>query len=131
MTIDFERLWAGVGLVGQGVFTARFAVQWLASERKRETVIPVAFWWLSLAGGLITLTYAIHLQSLSFSLGQSMGLFVYIRNLRLVAKSKRRALKRQRLAEAAGEGDDSPQRGEGDDSPQRHEGHKGKIKRAR
>lgn len=89
----YEKIWGGIGLVGQGVFTARFAVQWFASERKRETVVPVAFWWLSLAGGLITLTYAIHLRSLAFTVGQSMGLFVYVRNLMLVAKAKRRAVR--------------------------------------
>ncbi|MFO0956506.1 MAG: lipid-A-disaccharide synthase N-terminal domain-containing protein [Isosphaeraceae bacterium] len=100
MVLDGEKVWAGVGLVGQGVFTARFLVQWLASERKRETVIPEAFWWLSLCGGLVTLTYAIHLGSLSFSMGQGMGLFVYARNLMLIGRRKRRAA-RQRLREAA------------------------------
>src|SRR3954453_21175065 len=100
MTITYEQVWGGVGLVGQGGFTARFAVQWFASERKRETVVPEAFWWLSLLGGLITLTYAIHLESLPFTLGQSMGLFVYVRNLMLAAKARRRAARR--AARAAG-----------------------------
>lgn len=84
-----EAIWAGVGLLGQGVFSARFLVQWIASERKRETVVPVAFWWLSLTGGLITLTYAIHLRSAAFTLGQGMGLFVYARNLMLVSRANR------------------------------------------
>jgi lipid-A-disaccharide synthase-like uncharacterized protein len=97
--LTYEHVWAGVGLLGQSVFTARFLVQWIASERKRETVMPVAFWWLSLTGGLITLTYAIHLRSLAFTLGQSLGLFVYIRNLMLSGKAKRRAAKRRRRAE--------------------------------
>ena len=87
MTVTYEQVWGTVGLVGQGVFTARFAVQWFASERKRETVVPVAFWWLSLLGGLITLTYAIHLRSLAFTLGQSLGLFVYVRNLMIAISS--------------------------------------------
>lgn len=91
MVIDGEKLWAGVGLLGQGVFTARFLVQWLASERKRDAVIPDVFWWLSLGGGLITLTYAIHLGSLSFSIGQGMGLLVYTRNLMLIGRRNRRA----------------------------------------
>ena len=94
MTVTYEQVWGTVGLVGQGVFTARFAVQWFASERKRETVVPVAFWWLSLLGGLITLTYAIHLRSLAFTLGQSLGLFVYVRNLMIASKAKRRAARR-------------------------------------
>jgi lipid-A-disaccharide synthase-like uncharacterized protein len=88
-----------VGLCGQAVFTARFVVQWLASERKKDSVMPTAFWWLSLIGGLITLVYAIHLQSLPFALGQSMGLFVYIRNLMLVDKKKRRAERRKNRAQ--------------------------------
>ena len=88
-------------LVGQAVFTARFAVQWFASERKRETVVPVAFWWLSLVGGLVTLTYAIHLRSLAFTLGQSMGMVVYVRNLMLVKRAKARTARRLARVDAA------------------------------
>ncbi len=104
MTITQEQIWGAVGLLGQGAFTARFLVQWLASERKRETVMPVAFWWFSLTGGLITLTYVIHLGSLSLTIGQSMGLLVYVRNLMLVSKARRRAAKRaaRRFAVASG-----------------------------
>lgn len=90
LTIDAETIWAGVGLVGQGIFTSRLAVQWLASERKKDVVVPDAFWWFSLAGGLITLVYAIHLQSLSLALAQSTGVFIYMRNLMLIAGRKRR-----------------------------------------
>ena len=93
--------WGVVGFLGQGVFTARFLVQWLASERKKETVMPVAFWWLSLMGGLITLVYAIHLQSAPFMLAQSLGMFVYVRNLMLVRKKKRREERRKARAEGA------------------------------
>lgn len=96
----WEKIWGGIGLLGQGAFTARFVVQWLASERKRETVMPVAFWWFSLTGGLITLAYVIHLGSLSLTIGQGMGLVVYVRNLMLVRKAKRRAAKRQARTEA-------------------------------
>ena len=84
--------WQIVGFVGQAVFTARFLVQWVASEKKRDSVVPVAFWWLSLIGGLNLLVYAIHRQDPVFIVGQSMGMVVYIRNLMLVAKRKRRAL---------------------------------------
>jgi len=83
--------WQIVGFVGQGVFTARFLVQWVASEKKRDSVVPVAFWWLSLVGGLNLLIYAIHRQDPVFIVGQSMGMVVYVRNLMLVAKRKRRA----------------------------------------
>jgi lipid-A-disaccharide synthase-like uncharacterized protein len=100
--------WMVVGLLGQAVFTARFVVQWLASERKKDSVMPTAFWWLSLGGGLITLVYALHLQSLPFALGQSMGLFVYIRNLMLVSKKKRRAAKKKRREEEAAALADAP-----------------------
>lgn len=107
----WEKIWGGIGLLGQGAFTARFLVQWLASERKRETVMPVAFWWFSLAGGLITLTYVVHLGSLSLTLGQSMGLVVYVRNLMLVKKAKRREAKRRERAEALrGQRVDVPER---------------------
>lgn len=90
-----DRIWLAIGLCGQAVFTARFLVQWVASERRRDSVMPVAFWWLSLTGGLVTLIYAVHLQSVPFMLGQSMGLFVYVRNLMLVGKAKKRQAKRQ------------------------------------
>jgi lipid-A-disaccharide synthase-like uncharacterized protein len=106
----WEKIWGGIGLLGQGAFTARFLVQWLASERKRETVMPVAFWWFSLTGGLITLTYVIHLGSLSLTLGQSMGLVVYVRNLMLVRKARRREAKRRaRAASPRGVRVDAPE----------------------
>ena len=83
--------WDIVGFVGQGVFTARFVVQWLASEKKRESVVPPAFWWLSLLGGMLVLVYAIHIQSPVFMVGQSLGLIVYVRNLVLVVRRNRLA----------------------------------------
>jgi lipid-A-disaccharide synthase-like uncharacterized protein len=97
--VGLERTWSipweAVGFLGTTVFAARFAVQWLASERKRETVMPVAFWWISLVGGLLTLAYAVHLGSRPFVVGQSMGLLVYVRNLMLVRKARRRAARRR------------------------------------
>lgn len=91
--------WDIVGFVGQGMFTARFVVQWMASEKKSESVVPTAFWWLSLAGGLVTLGYAIAIESRVFIVGQSFGMIVYIRNLMLVARRRRKdARARQRLA---------------------------------
>ena len=85
--------WLLIGFLGQGVFTARFIVQWAASERKRDSVIPVAFWWLSMLGGMILLSYAVHRQDPVIIAGQSMGVFIYMRNLMLVAKGKHRAIK--------------------------------------
>ena len=79
-----ETLWLWIGLGGQATFFGRFFVQWLASERRKESVVPTAFWFLSIAGGLITLAYAIHRQDPVFILGQSTGLFIYTRNLWLI-----------------------------------------------
>ncbi len=80
--------WLTVGFLGQGFFTARFLVQWLASERKRESIVPVAFWWLSLLGGLALLSYAVFRRDPVIITGQAMGLFVYVRNLMLLSKAR-------------------------------------------
>jgi lipid-A-disaccharide synthase-like uncharacterized protein len=79
-----EFSWVMIGLTGQLLFTARFLVQWLASERERRSVIPIAFWYFSLAGGLVLLTYALWRRDPVFILGQSMGLVIYTRNLWLI-----------------------------------------------
>jgi lipid-A-disaccharide synthase-like uncharacterized protein len=76
-----EQLWIAVGLAGQALFSARFLVQWIASERKRQSVVPREFWYFSLGGGLTLLAYAIHRLDPVFILGQGAGLFVYARNL--------------------------------------------------
>ena len=81
-------MWLTVGFLGQALFTARFLVQWLASERKRESIVPVAFWWLSLLGGTALLSYAISRRDPVIITGQAMGLFVYVRNLMLVSGSQ-------------------------------------------
>jgi lipid-A-disaccharide synthase-like uncharacterized protein len=85
--------WQVIGFVGQGIFTARFLVQWAASEKKGDSVMPVAFWWLSILGGFNVLIYAIHRRDPVFIVGQSMGMVVYVRNLMLVARKKRGCLK--------------------------------------
>jgi len=73
--------WTAVGIVGQLIFSARFLAQWIASERAGRSVVPGVFWYLSIAGSLVLLTYALHLKDLVFTLGQSMGFFIYARNL--------------------------------------------------
>ncbi|APW58778.1 lipid-A-disaccharide synthase N-terminal domain-containing protein [Paludisphaera borealis] len=83
--------WLTVGFVGQGFFTARFLVQWLASEKERAVVVPSAFWWLSIVGGAALLSYAVHRRDPVIIVGQSMGLFVYARNLMLEEKRRKRA----------------------------------------
>ena len=76
-----EKVWIGIGLAGQALFFSRFLVQWIASERRRASVIPNAFWFFSLGGGLVLLAYAIHRRDPVFILGQSTGAFIYLRNL--------------------------------------------------
>ena len=81
-----EQVWVGVGLLGQAFFSARFLVQWIASERRRQSVIPREFWYFSIGGGVVLLVYAIYRQDIVFILGQGAGLFVYLRNLYFVLK---------------------------------------------
>lgn len=83
-------VWELVGFVGQGVFFGRFIIQWIASERKKRTVVPVAFWYMSLLGGFITLLYAIHVGRLVFILAFSLSSLIYIRNLVIFYQRKRR-----------------------------------------
>ena len=85
-----EFWWVVVGLTGQAMFTTRFVVQWLASEKAGRSLVPVAFWWLSIAGGLILFLYALYRQDPVFILGQGMGIFVYSRNLWLIHAERRR-----------------------------------------
>ena len=89
--IPHDRLWLGVGLFGQAVFASRFVVQWLKSEMEGRSVLPVVFWYLSLAGSLLLLVYAIHREDVVFVLGQSCGLLIYARNLYLIRRERRAA----------------------------------------
>ncbi|HVQ74470.1 MAG TPA: lipid-A-disaccharide synthase N-terminal domain-containing protein [Candidatus Binatia bacterium] len=84
-----EAMWLSVGFLGQALFSSRFLVQWIASERRKESVIPVSFWFLSLGGGLALLVYAIHRVDPVFILGQGAGLFIYLRNLLLIRRRGR------------------------------------------
>ncbi|HPF70164.1 MAG TPA: lipid-A-disaccharide synthase N-terminal domain-containing protein [Candidatus Krumholzibacteria bacterium] len=89
--MDVEHAWLAVGLAGQIAFGGRFLVQWIVSERRRESVIPEAFWYMSLVGGALLLAYAIQRRDPVFILGQAFGALVYLRNIRLLAKRKRQA----------------------------------------
>ena len=73
--------WYVLGFAGQLMFSSRFLVQWLASERSRRVVIPTAFWYLSLLGGITLLAYAVHKRDPVFAIGQATGLLIYARNL--------------------------------------------------
>jgi len=77
-------LWVAFGLAGQVLFGSRFIVQWIASERKKQSYIPIVFWYLSLSGGIITAIYAIHIRDTVFTIAQCAGLIVYVRNLILI-----------------------------------------------
>jgi len=85
-----SKTWLIIGMIGQILFGLRFLVQWICSEVKKESHIPLVFWYFSIFGGMILLAYAIHRKDPVFILGQSMGLIVYLRNLRLIYKKKRK-----------------------------------------
>ena len=86
--MDSSTLWLAIGFLGQSLFSARFIIQWVVSERRRTSVTPVAFWYFSLAGGVILLSYAIHRQDKVFIVGQAVGLLVYVRNLMLIMRPR-------------------------------------------
>jgi lipid-A-disaccharide synthase-like uncharacterized protein len=86
-----ETYWLTLGFVAQGIFTARFVVQWLASERARRSVIPLAFWFLSIAGSTLLLVYAIHRHDPVFILGQGAGVGIYLRNLHFLLRDQRKS----------------------------------------
>jgi lipid-A-disaccharide synthase-like uncharacterized protein len=73
--------WVLLGFAAQALFTARFLVQWIASERAGRSVIPIAFWFFSIGGGLLLLVYALYRRDPVFIAGQAFGVFVYARNL--------------------------------------------------
>jgi lipid-A-disaccharide synthase-like uncharacterized protein len=89
--IDAAHIWLIIGFLGQAMFSARFLVQWIASERARRSIIPGAFWLFSVAGGAILLIYAIYRRDPVFIVGQAAGLFVYARNIQLLWKEKQGA----------------------------------------
>jgi lipid-A-disaccharide synthase-like uncharacterized protein len=86
--------WILLGFVAQALFTMRFLVQWIASERAKRSVVPIAFWFFSLGGGALLFIYAVKRQDPVFIAGQGMGLFIYIRNLWLIANEKRASMDR-------------------------------------
>lgn len=85
--------WLIIGFLAQGFFASRFLVQWIVSEKKKESVMPLYFWYSSVIGGLLLLIYAIHILDPVFIVGQSMGLLIYSRNLVLIHRKKRQELK--------------------------------------
>ncbi len=84
-----EPVWMTIGLVGQFVFGGRFVLQWIASEFKKRSHVPVSFWYLSLVGSLILLVYSFHRNDPIFILGFSLNTIIYVRNLHLIHKHKK------------------------------------------
>ena len=81
--------WVVLGFVAQALFTMRFLVQWIASERAGRSVIPIAFWVFSIGGGVLLFVYALYRRDPVFIAGQGLGLFIYLRNLYFVLREKR------------------------------------------
>lgn len=84
--------WLVLGFAGQAMFSMRFLIQWIASERQRKSVVPSLFWWFSLAGGALLLSYAVLRTDPVIILGQAAGIVVYTRNLRLLHKARAQAV---------------------------------------
>lgn len=105
-------VWVAVGLIGQGAFFGRMMIQWLVSEKTRKSQVPELFWWLSLFGGLSLFTYFVWRTDVVGVLGQSTGVVIYARNLRLITKQKRRE-RRQADGAVAAEERAEPVRGAG------------------
>ena len=84
--MDKNLMWMIIGFVGQGFFSARFIVQWIMSEIKKQSIIPLGFWYFSLLGGVTLFAYALYKEDPVFIVGQGAGLLVYSRNLYLIRK---------------------------------------------
>jgi lipid-A-disaccharide synthase-like uncharacterized protein len=85
-----DKIWLVVGFLAQAIFSARFIVQWIASERTGRSVVPDAFWLISLAGGSLLFAYAVYRRDPVFMVGQATGVFIYTRNLILINREKKR-----------------------------------------
>jgi len=90
--------WVILGFVGQATFFMRFLFQWIVSEKKGESFIPIYFWYLSISGGVILLAYAIHIGDPIFTLGQSCGMIVYVRNLMLIYRNNKKVIQNQSIS---------------------------------
>jgi lipid-A-disaccharide synthase-like uncharacterized protein len=83
-----EKLWLGIGFAAQLMFSMRFIVQWIASERAKQSIVPEMFWYFSCAGGAMLFAYAIYRMDPVFILGQGAGLFIYARNIHLIWRTR-------------------------------------------
>ena len=87
---EYDTIWIGIGFLGQAVFGVRFLIQWLRSEQAGHSVVPIAFWYFSLLGGLISFSYAVHLHAWPLLIGQGMPIPIYVRNLYMIYRDRAR-----------------------------------------
>ena len=85
-----EVIWVAIGFLGQALFSMRFIIQWLVSEKVKQSIVPIAFWYFSIAGGVTLLTYAIWRHDPVIIAGQAGGLVIYMRNLYFIYKHRNR-----------------------------------------
>jgi lipid-A-disaccharide synthase-like uncharacterized protein len=85
-TMTTEQIWIGIGVVGQACFGMRILLQWIATERKRRSVVPISFWLFSVAGGITLLSYAIYRLDPVFIIAEGLGLIIYARNLYFIRR---------------------------------------------
>ena len=86
---SLDLIWLAIGLGGQILFAMRFIIQWIMSEYRRRSVIPHAFWYFSLFGGVVLLAYALHKRDPVFIIGQALGLIIYLRNIYFIKKEQK------------------------------------------
>jgi len=91
MANPYDTLWTAIGFGGQAVFGVRFLIQWWYSEKAGHSVIPLAFWYASIAGGVVLFAYSVHIQAWPLVLGQALPLPIYIRNLYMIYRDRRMA----------------------------------------
>lgn len=84
------QIWIVIGFIGQTIFASRFLIQWIVSERASKSIIPNIFWWISIVGSIILLSYAIHKEDPVFIVGQSCGFLIYARNLYLIKRRNKK-----------------------------------------
>ena len=89
MSHPLDTIWTSIGFLGQAVFGVRFLIQWIKSEQRGHSVIPIAFWYCSLVGGIISFVYAVHMQAWPLVMGQALPLPIYGRNIWMIYRDRR------------------------------------------
>ena len=89
-----EKLWLILGFIAQFLFASRFLIQWIASEKAGHSIVPIGFWFLSVTGGALLFVYAVYRRDPVFIVGQGSGLFVYLRNLYMIMRDRKKAQKK-------------------------------------